>query len=111
LTAAELVARGNRALASRQLSRAKALYRQALDLEPGHRQARTGLGRVAFQQGQFEEAVRQLEPLYRNQGHMDLGVAYVRVGRRDDARRQFEKLLDRNPGNADARRALDALNR
>ncbi|NMC70134.1 MAG: tetratricopeptide repeat protein [Myxococcales bacterium] len=87
------------------------LFRQALQLDPTNRAARTGMGRVAFQQGQFEEAVRYLEPLYRNQGNMDLGVAYVRVGRRDDARRQFEKLLDRNPANADARRALDALNR
>jgi len=110
-TAAGLVAAGNRALGARQFGRARMLFRQALQLEPTNRAARTGLGRVAFQQGQFEEAVRYLEPLYRSQGNMDLGVAYVRVGRRDDARRQFEKLLDRNPANADARRALDALNR
>ena len=110
-SASALVAAGNRALNSRQLTRARTLFRQALGLEPANRQARTGLGRVAFQQGQFAEAVRYLEPLYRNQGHMDLGVAYVRVGRRDDARRQFEKLLTRNPNNTDARRALDALNR
>lgn len=110
-TPASLVAAGNRALGARQFSRARMLFRQALQLDPTNRAARTGMGRVAFQQGQFEEAVRYLEPLYRNQGNMDLGVAYVRVGRRDDARRQFEKLLDRNPANADARRALDALNR
>ncbi|MBN1774483.1 MAG: protein kinase [Deltaproteobacteria bacterium] len=110
-TAASLVAAGNRALNSRQLSRARALFRQALQRDPTNRAARTGMGRAAFQQGQFQEAVRYLEPIYRNQGNMDLGVAYVRVGRRDDARRQFEKLLDRNPNNADARRALDALNR
>lgn len=110
-TPASLVAAGNRALASRQLGRARMLFRQALQIDPTNRAARTGMGRVAFQQGQFEEAVRYLEPIYRNQGNMDLGVAYVRVGRRDDARRQFQKLLDRNPANADARRALDALNR
>ena len=110
-SASALVAAGNRALNSRELTRARTLFRQALELDPGNRQARTGLGRTAFQQGQFEEAVRYLEPLYRTQGHMDLGVAYVRVGRRDDARRQFEKLLTRNPNNTDARRALDALNR
>jgi hypothetical protein len=110
-SAGDLVAAANRALAAREFARAKTLFQQALRLEPGNNRARAGLGRVAFQQGQFAEAVRYLEPVYRSQGNMDLGVAYVRVGRVDDARRQFERLLDRNPNNADARRALDALNR
>ena len=66
---------------------------------------------MAFQQGNFEETVRYLEPVYRNQGNMDLGVAYVRLGRLPDAKRQFEKLVERNPNNTDAQRALDAVNR
>ena len=42
---------------------------------------------------------------------MDLGAAYVRLGRLGDAKGQFEKLLERNPNNAAAQSALDAVNR
>ena len=91
--------------------RAVQLFEQALALEPGNRQARIGLGKAAFQQGDFAEAVRRLEPIYRSRGNMDLGVAYVRVGRIADAKRQFELILERDPDDADARRALDAVNR
>ncbi|MBI5488272.1 MAG: protein kinase [Deltaproteobacteria bacterium] len=106
-----LVASGNRALASRDFGRAVNLFQQALALDPGNRQARAGLGKAAFQQGDFAEAVRRFEPIYRTRGNMDLGVAYVRVGRIEDAKRQFQLILDRDPNDAAARRALDALNR
>ncbi|MBI5499366.1 MAG: protein kinase [Deltaproteobacteria bacterium] len=110
-SADSLVASGNRALASRDFGRAEGLFRQALALDPGNRQARIGLGKAAFQQGDFAEAVRRFEPIYRTRGNMDLGVAYVRVGRREDAKRQFQLILERDPNDDAARRALDALNR
>lgn len=107
----ELVAQGDAALAARDFGAAQAAYQEALRLHPQNNRAKIGLGRTAFQQGNFAEAVRYLEPIYRNQGNLDLGVAYVRVGRLEDAKRQFERLLERNPNNTDAQRALEAVRR
>jgi Flp pilus assembly protein TadD len=107
----ELVTQGDAALAARDFGGARAAYQEALQLHPQNNRAKIGLGRAAFQQGNFEEAVQYLQPIYRNQGNMDLGMAYVRVGRLGDAQRQFEKLLERNPNNTDAQRALEAVNR
>jgi tetratricopeptide (TPR) repeat protein len=110
-TAEDLALAGNRALAARQFQRARRLYEQALALDPANRMANIGLGRTAFQEGKFAEAVRYLAPIYRGRGNMDLGVAYVRVNRLQDAKQQFERILARDPGDGDARRALDAVNR
>jgi serine/threonine-protein kinase len=107
----ELVGQGDAALGARNFDAARAAYQEALGLQPANNRAKIGLGRAAFQQGDFEEAVRYLEPIYRNQGNMDLGVAYVRLGRLQDAKAQFEKLVERNPNNQDAVRALEAVNR
>jgi hypothetical protein len=107
----ELVGQGDAALGARNFDAARAAYLEALGLQPANNRAKIGLGRAAFQQGDFEEAVRYLEPIYRNQGNMDLGVAYVRLGRLQDAKAQFEKLVERNPNNQDAVRALEAVNR
>lgn len=107
----ELVSQGDTALAARNFAAAQSAYEEALRLHPQNNRAKIGLGRTAFQQGNFADAVRYLEPIYRNQGNMDLGMAYVRVGRLEDAKRQFEKLLERNPNNSDAQRALEAVQR
>jgi len=107
----DLVSQGDAALSARDFAAAQSAYEQALRLHPQNSRAKIGLGRTAFQQGNFADAVRYLEPIYRNQGNMDLGMAYVRVGRLEDAKRQFEKLLERNPNNGDAQRALEAVRR
>lgn len=102
---------GYEQLASRQFAQARASFERALRFDPRNRQARIGLGRVAFQQGRFAEVIDHLQPFYRARGNMLLGIAYVRVGRNSDARSQFEKILEHDPDNADARRALLSLPR
>jgi hypothetical protein len=53
---------------------------------------------------QFAEAVlRYLAPIYRGRGNIELGVAYVRVNRLQDAKQQFERIPARDPGAEDAR--------
>ncbi|MBI5489689.1 MAG: protein kinase [Deltaproteobacteria bacterium] len=103
------VQQGNTELRGRQFAQARASFERALRFDPRSREARIGLGRIAFQQGQFAEAVRYLEPMFRGRGNMELGIAYVRVGRPGDAKAQFQKILERDPGNADAQRALGSL--
>lgn len=98
-------------LGARQFAQARSSFERSLNFDPRNRQARIGLGRVAFQQSRFQEAVRYLEPIFRQRGYMLLGIAYVRVGRTSDARAQFEKILAREPNNADAQRALRSLPR
>ena len=98
-------------LSARQFAQARASFERSLLFDPRNREARVGLGRTAFQQSRFEEAVRYLEPIYRQRGYMLLGIAYVRVGRTADARDQFQKILERDPGQADAQRALRSLPR
>jgi Tfp pilus assembly protein PilF len=96
-------------LGAHQFGQARSSFERSLNFDPRNRQARIGLGRVAFEEGRFPEAVRYLEPIFRQRGSMLLGTAYVRVGRTSDARAQFEKILAREPNNADARRALRSL--
>lgn len=96
-------------LSTRQFTQARASFERSLLFDPRNREARIGLGRTAFQQSRFDEAVRYLEPIYRTRGYMLLGIAYVRVGRTADARDQFRKILEHDPGHADAQRALRSL--
>jgi TolA-binding protein len=42
---------------------------------------------------------------------MMLGVIYTRLGRLQDAKRQFERVLRRTPNSVEAQRALEAVNR
>jgi tetratricopeptide (TPR) repeat protein len=107
--AKNLVQQGMAALSGRRFAEARDAFTRALLIDPRAHGARLGLGRVSFQQGQFEDAVRYLEPAYRNQGNMELGIAYVRVGRTADAKQQFERVLARDPNNAAAQRALQSL--
>jgi tetratricopeptide (TPR) repeat protein len=105
----ELLAEGRRAFEAHDWLRARASFEEAMEMAPRDRRAQAWLGRTAFQQGRFGEAARLLEPIYRDEGNVDLGKAYVRVGRIQEARRQFELVLQRAPNHAEAREALAAL--
>ena len=106
-----LVGLADRAMAQRDFDKARQLYQDVLDIRPGFRRARAGIGKVAFQESEFEEACRYLEPLYADRGNMMLGVIYTRLGRLQDAKRQFERVLRRTPNSVEAQRALEAVNR
>jgi serine/threonine protein kinase len=100
---------GNRALAARRFDEAQEAYAGALSLDAEDRGARLGMGRTAAQQGRFDVAVTYLEPLLRERGSMELGMAYLRLDRIADAKQQFELVLARDPSNADAARALESI--
>jgi hypothetical protein len=106
-----LVGLADRAMAQRDFDKARQLYQDVLDIRPGFRRARAGIGKIAFQESEFEEACRYLEPLYAERGNMMLGVIYTRLGRLQDAKRQFERVLRRTPNSVEAQRALEAVNR
>ena len=59
------------------------------------------LGGYLTDTGRAADAIRLLEPLRRDAADVEtlnaLGIAYIRAGRREDARRTFERVLAANP--------------
>ncbi len=100
---------GNRALAERRFDEAQEQFAKALAIDAQDRASRLGMGRTAAQQGRFDTAVTYLEPLLRARGSVELGMAYVRLDRLDDAKEQFALVLARDPSNAEAARALESV--
>lgn len=69
---------------------------------------RYNLARVYLEQGKVNESIQQLNDLLREdpkhvEGHNLLGLAHWSVGRREEARAEFERALEINPYFSDAR--------
>ncbi|MFC3283397.1 tetratricopeptide repeat protein [Litchfieldella rifensis] len=88
--------RGNHRLAS-------LAYRWALELEPQHSGAGTGLGIVLLQQRQHDQAEQQLRPIVARanapwQAHNALGVIADMQGNHEQAAEHFRQALEISPG-------------
>jgi len=59
----ELVAEGDELAQSQRVDEAKERYRKALDIEPRHAAALLRLGKLAFEEGRVDQAVRFLEDI------------------------------------------------
>jgi tetratricopeptide (TPR) repeat protein len=91
-------------------------YQEALSVNPREPVALLNMGNVYFRQGNAEQAIA----LYRqaiaaNSGlapaHFNLGRVYALSGQLVDARREIERGLAFEPGNADGRAMLEELKR
>ena len=85
---------GEIARQSNDLPAAMEHYRQALKLYPGFAEASLGLGRSLLDSNRAEDAVAPLEAAVKGEpdnptAHLALATAYQRMGRKDDATRQF----------------------
>lgn len=96
-----------------------ALARTIADLERKHppsfaERAVNALGYQMLDNERTQDAIRifelnvQSHPASAN-AHDSLGEAYLKAGEKDLARRSYEKSLELNPANADARKALEQL--
>jgi serine/threonine-protein kinase len=111
--AKDLLSQGRKELSRMRLDRAGVLFQEALELDPRLAGAWFGLGRVAFEQARYGDAERKVgkalrhrpnKPRYRN----FLGQILLTQGRKAEAITQWKKVLDKHPGNAEAKRLLRA---
>lgn len=98
----------------RELERAEALIRAALELKPNAGYIKDSLGWVLFQQGKADEAIVWLEEAIVDEGPdpviwEHLGDAYAVVGRWEDARRAYSEALGLTDDPAAAARIRDKI--
>jgi spermidine synthase len=97
-----LVEAGYRALAEQRFDAAARAFREALRLDPNHRDARFGLVGVAQLRGQRDEAIAELRALLDRfpddaAANNELSAALDRKGDPEGARRAAQRALEANP--------------
>jgi serine/threonine protein kinase len=107
-----LIVEGRRLLAAHRYAAARDVFTRARDSGYQRGAANTGLGQVAFQQGDFAGALKHAQKATTTGGgadaHLLLGNCYFRLGKFQDAIAEYRKVLAQRPGNAEARRNLEA---
>jgi tetratricopeptide (TPR) repeat protein len=104
----------NRQLRDHQYAQAERSFQRVFDNGKGADKATaaTGLGRVAFESGRYQDAVRDGERAVKLGGgiaaHMVLGDAYFKVQRYSDAAREYRAVLKKKPDHSDAQKRLNA---
>jgi predicted O-linked N-acetylglucosamine transferase (SPINDLY family) len=93
------------------LDAAEQIYRQVLSIEPGNADALHLLGMVAYQRGQFAEAIESLNQAIALKAsvpefHNNLGEAYRAVGQADNAIVCYRRALALNEKYAEAHNNL-----
>jgi tetratricopeptide (TPR) repeat protein len=80
------------------------MLREVLETDPKNEFALFNMGMLSVQSGQYDRAIERLQELVAvNPGHIQgqllLGVAYLNMGMKTEARAQFEKVksLDKDP--------------
>lgn len=97
-----------------QYDRAEEEFRKLLDLFPQSADGHFFLGRTLMAQNKVPEAREQLEQAVKMEGgipiyHLELGVALLRSGQPDAARKSFQRALDLNPVGPEAEQARQYL--
>lgn len=96
------------AFAARTLERARAL-------DPRNANVRMLLGNAYFIQGRYLDALSEYKSaayyIPAPQAYINMGWAYAQLGRFDQAKAAFEKVLEYNPGNEGARRGLEFVDK
>jgi tetratricopeptide (TPR) repeat protein len=93
-------------------SRTRPVYERIVALDPFDKDARAALGRIALQRNEAEFAAREfrtviaLKPIEPAVAHTDLAESYLKLGKRDDAKKQALAALEIAPTYA---RAQDIL--
>ena len=90
------------------------LWRESVDLAPGHYRPRLLLGEALQDAGRRDEAVEQYKVGIRLRpteltGYVKLGLCLAEMGRLDEARRSLREAVALDPHNGPARRALALL--
>ena len=91
-------------------------FRISLKYAPKRLEPRNNLGLAYLRTGRIDEAIETFEAIikaneYMADAHYNLGIAYRTKGLKDKAIKAFEKVLELNPGDVEAREALQSLRR
>lgn len=105
---------GNIAVLDGDVSLAIGYFREALKSNKYDLDAKVNLGSLLLRQGELEEAENYLEDASRINpklpvAHFNLGILYEQMGRKKEAIDAFERVLELDPGDTEARRKLEAL--
>jgi len=110
--AKRMLGKAHEAVIDERYAEAEDIYNhvRATGLERGP--ALTGLAQVAFQRGQYPEAVRLAERAVESSGGVEakmvLGNSYFKLGKYDDAIAQYRSVLQADAGHREARANLAA---
>lgn len=106
---------GEAALAGGDYTKARAFFESALESRPGSGDATDALGRTAFRSGDAELSLRYFRSAAQRghpDGYYNLGAAYEKLGRTDEAVSAYYTYLKRRPSGvhvAAARAAIKGL--
>ena len=93
-------------------AKAQAAFEQARAYDPASAAALAGLGEVAFEQGQYDEAIDKLRAavrLNRNSRYLTLlGNSYFKRRQYKQAIEQYKRALQLEPGSKEATDGLEA---
>lgn len=93
-----------------QVHEAEAAYKAGITREPKNRLCRINYGLMLARLGRTSEASEQLGAVLKpEEVHYNLGSVFEHVGKKDDAKSEYEKALQLNPSFWDAKKRLDRL--
>jgi len=118
-TTHQLLRKGDRAYNSSNFSDAGKIYEDALKSAPDNQSAAYNLGNAMYQQGKYEDAVKQYEraaktnsnPAYQADVLHNLGNAYLQQQKYKESAESYEKSLRLRPGDPDTKRNLQLVKR
>ena len=110
--ARRMLGKAHEATIAERYAEAEELYNRVRATGLVRGEALTGLAEVAFQRGQYPEAVRlghrAVEANGGNEAKMVLGNSYYKLGKYDDAISQYRAVLQTDAGHREARAGLAA---
>ena len=98
-----LIALGRLYGAKKDYTRARAIFEQALEVDPNSQDAIFDLARLASTQGSVEEAIKRMEGLHKkNPDHagfsLFLALLYEQASRQKESKAIYEEVLKKRPG-------------
>lgn len=114
MSATDLIQRALRLHQSGKLNEARALYSQALSLDPENPDAIHFMGYIAYQTGNAEQALKSMQRSIAlnpqaSQYHGNLGMVFMQLERFDEAEAAFNRSLKLDPRNAESHNNFGCL--